>query len=120
MKHILILCLSLFAYIGNANGQRPKDGTYIYKVAFAEWQGRTLGATVLVKIKSDSIFVIHNGGNLSGQKGELIDSGIIMKHTATGKWIVGHHPRDRKAIEIGGCSDGPSVIDFSRKLFWLC
>lgn len=120
MKYTLTLLLSLFAYIGNANGQRPKSGTYIYKVAFAEWQGRSLGATVLVKIKGDSIYVIHNGGNVSGQKGEVIDSGIIMKHKATGQWIIGRHPRDRDAAEVGRCSDGPSVIDFNRKLFWLC
>lgn len=120
MKHILIvLFLSVF-YIGDTYAQRPKNGTYTYQVAFAEWQGRSMGATVLVKIKGDSIYVIHDGSNLSGKKGEVIDKGIIMKHRKTGQWIIGQDPRDRDAPDVGGCSDGPSVIDFIRKKFWLC
>lgn len=119
MKHILIILFLFIIYTGNTYAQRPKNGTYIYQVAFAEWQGRSLGNTVLVKIKGDSVYVIHNG-KLSGKKGEVIDSGIIMKHRRTGKWIIGHDPRDKEAQEVGGCSGGPSVIDFSHKKFWLC
>jgi hypothetical protein len=117
MKYILLLFI---IYTGNTYAQRPKNGTYTYQVAFAEWQGKSMGATVLVKIKGDSIYVIHNGGSLSGQKGEVIDSGIIMKHRKTGQWIIGHTPGDKDAPEVGGCSEGPSVIDFNRKKFWLC
>ncbi len=120
MKNVLIILFLSAIGAGKTFAQQPKTGTYIYQVAFAEWQGRSLGATVLIKIKGDSIYVIHNGGNLSGEKGEVIDSGIIMKHRRTGKWIIGHTPGDKEAPEVGGCSDGPSVIDFNRKQFWLC
>ena len=102
-------------------GQKPKDGSYTYSIAYAEWGGKTLGSTCTVKIKGDSIFVIHNGNkSVTGKKGEIFDQGIIMKHKKTGKWIIGHNIKDKDAKEIGGCSDGPSVIDFSRKIYWSC
>jgi len=42
-----------------------------------------------------------------------------MKHKS-GKWIIGHTTKDKYAKEIGGCSDGPSEINFKKKIFWLC
>jgi len=120
VRILLTGCLLLFCYTVTL-GQRPKDGTYTYTVAFAEWNGKSLGATGTVVIKGDSIKVIHNGEtNLTGNKGDILDQGIIMKHIKTGKWIIGHNPGDKDAKEIGGCSDGPSVIDFKGKNFWTC
>ena len=119
MKMPLIACLFLFAS-SVTFGQKPKDGTYTYAIAFAEWGGKSNGASCTVIIKGDSIKIIHNGtGNLTGNKGEIIDSGLIMKHKS-GKWIIGHKPADKKAKDVGGCSEGPSEIDFKRKRFWLC
>jgi hypothetical protein len=102
------------------SNEKPKDGTYTYSIAFAEWDGKSNGATCIVVIRGDSIVVINSGENLSGKKGEIMDKGVIMKHTKTGKWIIGHSPKDTDAKEVGGCSGGPSVIDFERKIFWLC
>lgn len=120
MKALLILKLLLFVSIIPL-AQKPKDGTYTYSIAFAEWQGKSLGATCTVIIKGDSIKVVHNGkGNLTGKKGDILDQGIIMRHTKTGKWIIGHNKNDKDAKEVGGCSDGPSIIDFKRKKFWSC
>ena len=117
----LIFSFLLLSIFNVAYGQKPKDGTYTYTIAFAEWQGKSLGATCTVLIKGDSIKIIHNGkGNLTGKKGDIIEQGIIMKHTKTGKWIIGRNAKDKEAKEIGGCSDGPSVIDFKRKRFWSC
>jgi hypothetical protein len=119
MKPLLVACLFLFAFM-SSHAQKPKDGTYTYSIAFAEWGGKSLGATCTVIIKGNSIKVVHNGkGNLTGKKGDILDEGIIMKHK-TGKWIIGHTPIDKNAIQIGGCSDGPSVVDFKRKIFWSC
>jgi hypothetical protein len=104
-----------------ASAQKPQSGTYTYNIAFAEANGKSLGATCIVVIKGDKIKIVHNGkSNLTGQKGSIIDQGIIMKHVRTGKWIIGHNTRDRYAKEIGGCSEGPSIIDFRQKKFWMC
>ena len=97
----------------------PKNGAYIYDVAFAEWQGRSMGATVIVEIQ-DTTIVVKCNENLSRAKGEIIDSGIIMWHEETKQWIIGHSLEDKYAKEVGGCSDGPIVIDFKRKKVWLC
>ena len=100
-------------------GQIPKSGTYEYKVAFAEWAGKSLGSTVTVVISGDSIKVINNG-SLSGKKGEIIDLGKIVKHKSTRQWIIATKPEDEFAEEVGGCSDGPRVIDFKNKKWWTC
>ncbi|HRH51213.1 MAG TPA: hypothetical protein PLP23_20850 [Panacibacter sp.] len=120
MKTIFLFLLLFFA-VSITHAQKPKDGTYTYGIAFQEWQGKSLGATCTVIIKGDSIKIIHNGtGNLSGKKGDIIEEGILMKHINTGKWIIAHSNNDKNAKEIGGCSSGPSVIDFKLKKFWLC
>lgn len=77
-----------------------------------------MGAKVEVQIKGDSIFV-RNYQGLSGEKGELIDSGILIKHKS-GKWIIAKSISDKYADEIGGCSGGPAIIDLENKKFWLC
>jgi hypothetical protein len=118
---ILVLTLSLFCTSFVTQAQKPKDGIYTYTIAFAEWQGKSNGATCTVIIKGDSIEIIHNGtGNLTGKKGDILDQGILMQHIKTGKWIVGHKLNDKDAKEIGGCSEGPSIIDFKHRRFWLC
>jgi len=117
----LLLIITFFIFSFQLFAQKPKDGSYAYKVAFAEWKGESLGATCTVKIKGDSITVIHNGDkNLTGKKGSIIAQGIIMKHTKSGKWIIGHSSKDKEAKDIGGCSDGPAIIDFTNKKFWTC
>lgn len=115
----ILVWLPLLLVYGTLWSQRPANGTYIYDVAFAEWNGQSNGATVQVKIQGDSVFVYHNGGNLSGKSGELLDCGIILWHKSN-QWIIGHIPTDKNAVEVGGCSDGPSVIDFKKKTFGLC
>ena len=85
MKSLLILTVFFFVPIISF-AQRPQDGTYTYSIAWAEWGGKSLGATCTVIIKGDSIKVIHNGKtNVIGKKGDVYAEGIIMKHRKTGK-----------------------------------
>ena len=119
MKAFLIYSLLLFtAFIAQA--QKPKDGTYTFTVAFAEWGGKSHGNTCTVIIKGNKVKVINNGtGSLKEYKGQEMDEGILMIHKS-GKWIIGHSPKDKYAKDFGGCSDGPSEIDFKKKRFWIC
>ena len=101
--------------------QKPKSGSYQYKIVWEEFNRKSLGATCTVIIKGDSIKVVHNGNkSVSGNKGDIIDEGIIMKHKRTGKWIIGHSKEDVNAKETGGCGDGPTVIDFKKKTWLGC
>ncbi|MFT5725233.1 MAG: hypothetical protein ACI9JN_002357 [Bacteroidia bacterium] len=96
------------------------NGTYSFDVAFAEWQGKSMGVKVTVIVSGDSIKVIYDGhGTLSAQIGEVLDEGLVMKHKS-GNWIIGTQPSDKDLDEIGGCTGGPAIIDFKNKKYWMC
>lgn len=97
------------------------DGIYRFDIAFAEWEGKTMGETVTIEIYNNSIKVIYDGDGLltRAQKGEVIDQGIIMKHKS-GAWIIGKNPADAQLDEIGGCTGGPAIIDFANMRYWMC
>ena len=117
----MLFILLIFSFINISKAQKPSDGIYTYSISFAEWHGKSLGATCTVIIRGDSIKIIHNGNkNLSGKKGDIIEEGIIMKHIKTGKWIIAHNKDDQYAKETGECAGGPSKIDFKRKIFRTC
>ena len=100
--------------------QKPKSGTYTYSIIWEEFGGRDLKNTCSVIINKDSVIIVHNGmPNLTGNKGSMLAQGIILKHKS-GKWIIGQSKEDSNASEIGGCSDGPIVIDFKRRIVYLC
>lgn len=116
----IVFFIFLFFLSHSIYAQKPGNGTYIYDVAFEEWDGKSNGATCIVKIEGDSIYVIHNGGNMTGKEGDILESVIIMKHSQSGKWIIAHKAEDVNAKEIGACSGGPTIIDFKRKKYWSC
>lgn len=97
------------------------NGKYRFDVAFAEWEGKSMGEKVTVIINNNSIKIIYEGdGQLTlTKKGEVIDQGNIMRHK-TDVWIIGKKPSDTQSDEIGGCSDGPAIIDFKNKKYWMC
>ncbi|WP_162052713.1 hypothetical protein [Pontibacter pamirensis] len=98
----------------------PADGEYRFDVAFAEWEGKSMGEKVTVVIQGDSVKVIYAGdGKLTAKKGEVLDEGIILKHKS-GDWIIGRNREDVNLEEIGGCTGGPSMIDFKNKKYWMC
>jgi hypothetical protein len=70
-------------------------------------------------ISGDSIKIINNG-SMPGRKGDIIEQGTIIRHKFTGQWIIATKPEDEFAEEVGGCSDGPRVIDFKKKKWWTC
>ncbi len=105
----------------NDENEIPPNGKYVYDMAFAEYQGQSMGEKVSVIIDGNSIKIIYEGGgNLtSAKKGEIFDEGIIMKHKS-GDWIIGKKKTDVDLDEIGGCTGGPAIIDFKNKKYWTC
>jgi hypothetical protein len=99
----------------------PPNGKYRFDMAFAEWQGQSMGEKVTVLINDLSIKVIYEGdGQLTqSKKGEVFEEGKIMKHKS-GVWIIGKQPSDAQLDEIGGCTGGPTIIDFENKKYWTC
>jgi hypothetical protein len=116
------LCESKAKYqISNKSAEIPADGSYRFDIAFAEWNGKSMGEKVTIVIKADSVKVIYEGdGKLTLTKaGEVLTQGILRKHKS-GKWIITESEADCQIEEIGGCSGGPSVIDFEKMKFWMC
>jgi len=109
---LLIVCL--------AHGQIPKKGIYLYTIRHAESPSLITKVKCSVEIDGDKVKVIFLSGNLSKvKKGDVLDEGILMKHKS-GKWIIGKTKKDTELDEIGGCTDGPSEIDFKKKIYWIC
>lgn len=50
----------------------------------------------------------------------VIAEGMIVWHAASRQWIIAEQPEDAMVIEVGGCSDGPEVVDLQRKIYWTC
>ncbi|MFA7379966.1 MAG: hypothetical protein WC150_05855 [Bacteroidia bacterium] len=98
-----------------------QNGKYRFDIAFAEWDGKSMCEKVTVLINGSSIQVIYEGdGKLSQtKKGEVLDQGKIMKHKS-GVWIIGNSLSDTQLDEIGGCTGGPTIIDFKNKKYWMC
>jgi hypothetical protein len=100
--------------------EHPGDGKYRYDMAFAEYQGKTMGEKVTVIIKGDSIKIVYEGdGKLTATKGTILDQGIIVKHKS-GVWIIAKSKKDAELDVFGGCSGGPAVIDFIHKKYITC
>ena len=99
----------------------PPDGTYIYDIAYAEWQGRSLGEKVKVVIKGNTIMIIAIGRSSVGvNDGEIIDQGMLIKHNVTGDWLISNNPSDANLEAYGGCVEEPMVIDFVNKKYITC
>ncbi|HNP69197.1 MAG TPA: hypothetical protein PKH16_14915 [Aequorivita sp.] len=111
---------SKFSHLNSDKNEIPPNGTYQFDVAFAEWQGKSMGVKLTIIIKGDSAKVVYEGhGALTAEIGEVIDEGIIMKHKS-GQWIIGTEPKDKELEEVGGCTGGPAIIDFKEEKYWMC
>lgn len=107
-------------YESQSNEIAP-DGKYRFDIAFAEWQGKSMGEKVTVIINGHSIKVIYEGdGKLTlTKKGEILDQGEIIKHKS-GDWIISSNPSDKDLEEVGACTGGPAIIDFKNRKYWMC
>ena len=118
MSIVLISCLVVSTNLVLA--QKPRNGVYTYTIRWHEFDGEDLGNTCTVVVYGDSIKVVHNGKpNLTGKKGDVLVQGVVLRHQS-GKWIIAQSRKDINAPEIGACGGGPIVIDFKRKVVWLC
>ena len=94
------------------------QGTFVYGLYFSEFSGRMEDAPCNVTIKGNHIIVEKTADSeLSGPK--IIIEGELRKHKS-GRWIISQNPEDVNSDEIGGCSDGPTPIDFDTKIIEWC
>lgn len=97
------------------------DGEYLFDIYFAEHPQLEHKGKVKVILSHQTVKVIYEGyGALSFlKKGQILDEGKLFRHQS-GVWIITDNPSDTELDEVGGCTDGPSIIDFKKKIYWMC
>lgn len=116
---LTILFIPIYAYSAEStNPLRIKNGEYIFQHKFAE-HPHIDSIHFIVKIQGNHIVVSNIENSEVFPKG-LIEEGTLMFHKKTQGWIISTSPKDINAKEVGGCSDGPTVVDLINKIYWSC
>ena len=119
LPFVILMCSALTAYSAEPKQYLPlKSGTYNFKHKFAE-QPDASSSPLVVKIKENHIAVYNRGSSAVFPKG-LIEKGILMFHQKSKTWIISTSAEDINAEEVGGCSDGPTMVDLMNKIYWSC
>jgi len=110
----------LAGVIGGAAQPSPPlaTGQYTFEHRFAEHP--SLSSIRLVATIRGTRIVLVNPRASDPFPAGVIAEGDLMWHSASGQWIIGQSPADKAAAEVGGCSDGPPVIDLTARIFWTC
>jgi hypothetical protein len=105
-----------------SSGPPPKvplaTGRYEFQHRFAEHPD--IQSIKLIAEVIDDNIVLTNADSDRVFNFGVIEQGTLMWHARTQQWIVGNSEEDRNAEHVGGCSDGPSVIDLVELVYWTC
>ncbi len=71
------------------------------------------------KISGRHIVLINDGQSNIFPKG-VIAEGILTWHSKSKQWIISDNKSDRYAKDVGGCSNGPEVVDLKKRVYWTC
>ena len=94
------------------------SGDYTFQHHFAE-QPTLPSFTLTARIRGNHIVLVNPKATDAFPAG-VIAEGTLMWHAATQQWIIGGLAADRLAKDVGGCSNGPEVIDLKSKVYWTC
>jgi len=114
----LIALLTTLAAKGSALPPPLPPGQYTFQHKFAE-QPELPSIPLRAQISGFHIVLINQASSPVFPRG-VIAEGTLMWHAASGQWIIGHSNSDRHAQSVGGCSDGPEVVDLVQKIYWTC
>lgn len=125
MRFFVTFILITFAACGCVNNRQEMklplgDGDYLFVHKFAEAeQHRIKSITLNVIIKGMHVTVINNDRDDVFPKG-ILEEGTLIWHSESEQWSIGQNLSDAKAPDIGGCSEGPTVIDVVKRIYWTC
>jgi hypothetical protein len=112
-----LLCLLPFAGAA-AERLHIRDGEHAFRHRSAEHPN--LSAHPLVARITGTRLVLVNRKPSSVLPLGVVAEGDLMWNAASKQWILGNDSVDRTAEEVGGCSDGPEVVDLRRRVYWTC
>lgn len=117
----LVACFSVGAFSALsacAPASPIPSGQYIFQHRFAEHP--TLPSVPLTaRIDALHITLINQTRSDIFHMG-IVAEGTLMWHAPSKQWIIGDKDSDRHVRDVGGCSDGPEVIDLQQKIYWTC
>ena len=96
----------------------PRDGSYRFEHRYAE-HASLPGFAVTVVVRKGRVSVINPQAEDQFPRG-TIDGGLLLWNHPTRQWIIGQSAADAYSDNVGGCSDGPTVVDFQRRIYWTC
>jgi hypothetical protein len=120
MKHLLKLTLLAVSFSVSAAEPRPPlpSGHYTFQHKHAE-HPNLQSISLKAKVKGRHITLINEGHSAVFPRG-VIAEGTFLWHQPSKQWIIGHSKADQAAKEVGGCSDGPEVVDLENRIYWSC
>lgn len=93
-------------------------GQYVFQHRFAE-HPEISSIRLDVTIKDAHITVVNPTASDPFPAG-VLSAGMLIWHAPSKQWIIGQQASDRLARDVGGCSDGPEVVDLENKIYWTC
>ncbi len=120
MKHFAIF-MALLVSSTQAGAAPPlpiRSGQYTFQHRFAE-HPTVKSISFTAKINGTHIVLINKAKSDVFPKG-VIAEGTLMWHAGSGQWIIGQEASDQLVKDVGGCSDGPEIIDLQKKIYWTC
>jgi hypothetical protein len=120
MRHAFLLLIVTASACENTSSPEPPllNGEYSFTHRFAEHPDIP-SIQLTVQINGRRI-VLTNNDRTDVFPAGLIEEGTLMWHASSAQWIIGSSAADADASEVGGCSDGPSVVDLQRRIYWTC
>lgn len=117
------ICLLLGCCLLTACSTKPtpplSDGSYTFQLKDAELGLDHPGIDVAVSIRNGHI-TIENPTQTAVYPAGLMAEGELRWHAPSKQWIIAQRDSDATAAEVGGCSDGPDVVDLAAKIYWFC
>ena len=94
------------------------DGAYVLSHRFAEHPNMP-SIVVDATVSNGRITLLNNSASDVFPKG-IIAEGQLFWHSKSGDWIIASSEEDKAAEHVGGCTDGPEVVDFKNLIYWTC
>jgi len=111
MKKTTLSCL-LFLLTSCSSEIPIPNGSYTFQHKYAEHPNLE-SISFDVTINGSKITVTNSNESNAWVKGK-VEEGRLFLHSSN-KWIIIHNQADENATEVGGCTDGPTVVDLDKK-----
>jgi hypothetical protein len=112
----------LLGTAGSSAAEPPlpiSSGRYEFGHRFAEYPN-IISSTKFIAIIDGYHITLTNEGRTDVFPAGLIEEGTLMWHEPSQQWIIGSVESDRESRDVGGCSDGPRVVDLMQRVYWTC